>query len=197
MVRETFDLLYILIPTTKSRRERLDKCIASIKEHVKTPHAIVTYENSRGGFVPAIHDMLKGINGVVWAIGDDTIIETDGVDILWQKYHETYPKHDGVCQPDDCLLHGVVITMPMCHARILEKFTYKGYLHWGADAEFTDIMKANNKYTYVPEAVINHKHWVNGQATMDETYSKNNETNDADVELYKQRKKNGFTPLND
>ena len=59
------DLLYILIPTTKSRRDRLAKCIQSIKDNVSIPHAIVTYENSRGGFVPAIHDMLKGINGLV------------------------------------------------------------------------------------------------------------------------------------
>lgn len=193
----TDNLLYILIPTTKSRRERLDVCVRSIKDNVKVPHAIVTYENSLGGFVPAIHDMLKGIDAIVWAIGDDTVVETDGVDKLWIKFNEIYPDASGVVQPDDGILHGGVITMPMCHARTLEKFTYKGYLHWGADAEFTDIMKQMGKYTYVPEAIIGHRHWVNGQAPIDEVYKKSSLTNDADVALYNERKKNNFMPRND
>lgn len=185
------DLLYILIPTTKSRRDRLAKCIQSIKDNVSIPHAIVTYENSRGGFVPAIHDMLKGINGLVWAIGDDTIVDSNGVDVMFNKFKEI-DDNNKVIQPDDTILHGAVITMPMCDARVLERYTYKGYLHWGADVEFTDIIKRQGNYVYMPEVVIKHLHWVNGQAPMDETYARNNKTNDADLALYRERKKNGL-----
>ena len=189
-------MLYICVPTIKSRRDRLEVCVASIKEHVKIPHCIVTYENERGGFVPAIHDMLKGIDGVVWCIGDDTVVQNDAVDILWRRFHDEYPDLDGVVQPDDGIQHERIITMPMCHSKTMQQFTYKGYNHYYADEEFTWHMREAGKYTYVPEAVVEHAHWLNGKAENDEKYTVSMQKNDADKELFIKRMENGFTPLN-
>lgn len=194
---ETKDLLYICIPTIKSRTDRLEKCIQSIKDNVKIPYALVLYENERGGFVPAIHDILKGINGIVWCIGDDSIVIGDAVEKLWTIYNQTYPEKDGVVQPNDGIQGDSLITMPMCHSKIMQKYTYKGYNHWYADNEFTDIMKEQGKFTYVPDAKVDHIHWVNGKVPQDEKYLVSLRKNNEDAELYKKRKANNFEPKND
>lgn len=190
-------MIKILIPTMKERRGRLEQCLASIKEHVKIPHKVMTFENNLGGFVPAIHEMLKHVSGPVFCIGDDTLFIDDSLDRLFAKYQELYPEGDGLVQPDDGILHGSVATMPLCDARTIQKYTYKGYNHWYADEEFTEIMKAKGKYTYVPECKFEHVHWVNKKVEYDPTYAFSMLKNEQDRELFIKRKANNWQPQND
>jgi hypothetical protein len=191
------DILHILIPTHPSRQERLKVCLQSIKEHVTVPHEVIVYENERGGFVPAIHDMLEKVDGIIWAIGDDTVVVDNSVDILFKQFLETYPEHDGVVQPDDGIQHGAIITMPLCHSKTLQKYTFKGYNHWYADNEFTEIMQSMNLYTYLPDCVVDHIHWANKKVAQDESYNVSLRKNEHDHKLYLERKANNYQPRNE
>lgn len=182
----------ILIPTTPERRERLQQTIQSIREHTTQPYRLMIYENNYEGYVKAIHTLLEGVDGLVWCLNDDVILKNDALKILSDKFEELYPQHNGLLQPRDGIQEGNVCTLPFCHSKIMQRFTHKGYHHNFADQEFTLIMKANNLYTYVPEAVVEHKHWINGKAEQDKTYTDSQTRFEKDKELFTNRLNNGF-----
>lgn len=193
-------MIYVCIPTTKERRERLAKCVASIHENAGTPHAIITYENYREGFVGPIHKILEGLrdDALVWCIGDDTILtEPDTLKRLEETFRSIYPDGDGVVNPDDGIQRGAIITMPLCTALTMRRYTYKEYFLNCADNEFTMIMKDRGKYTYVPSVQVEHQHHIVGKAKKDETYSYALSLYPADTELFHKRKARGFLPRND
>jgi hypothetical protein len=76
----------------------------------------------------------------------------------------------------------------------LKKYIHKGYTHFYSDNELTDRLVAEKKYRYVPGAMVEHLHFLNGKAEVDETYKTifNSETNAKDKALYMARKQNGY-----
>lgn len=193
-------MIYVCIPTTKERRERLAKCVASIHQHAGTPHTIVTYENYREGFVAPVHKMLEGLkdDSLVWCIGDDTILtEPDTLKRLEEAFWRAFPNGDGVANPDDGIQRGAIITMPLCQAITMRRYTYKGYFLNYADNEFTILMAGQGRYLYVPEVKVEHQHHVVGKAPRDETYSYAMTLFPADAQLFQERKARGFQPRND
>jgi len=182
----------ILIPTTPERRERLQQTIESIREHTTLPYKLTIYENNYEGYVKAIHTLLDGVDGLVWCLNDDVILKNDAVKILCDKFIELYPKYNGLLQPKDGIQEGNVATLPFCHSKIMKTLTHEGYHHNFADQEFTMRMNAAGLYTYVPEAVVEHNHWINGKAEQDRTYSDSQILFQKDQELFANRLQNGF-----
>ena len=167
-------IIHILIPTTKERRNRLEKCINSIREKAGFPHIISTYENYREGFVLPCYKLLKDLNPetIVWCIGDDTVlIEEDTLARLVAEYEKNYPENDGVVQPNDGIQSGRIITMPLCSAKtMLEKGIHLDFFLSYCDDVFTLIMRKEGKYTYCSEIHVDHQHWSVDKAPLDETY---------------------------
>jgi len=187
----------ILIPTTQERRDRLAKCIDSIRTHTTMPYRLMIYENNGEGYVKAIHTLLEGVQGLVWCLNDDVVLKNDALKILFDKFDELYPKWNGLLQPKDGIQEGNVCTLPFCHSSIMKRLTFKGYHHNFADQEFTIIMKASELYNYVPEAEVEHMHWINGKADKDKTYTDSQILFTKDQELFNKRLQNNFQPKND
>lgn len=188
-------MIYIIIPTTKDRRPRLKELIESIQEHTQNVrHCIVVYENSDGGWVSAILNAIKDINGYCVLLGSDTIVEKDWLKNLWTAFVKAFPDGTGVAEPYNELHGDKICQHPLAHSSTIRKYLHPGYVHWYSDNEFTDRARADGKLIYVPEARIEHKHFTNGKAQVDETYKIvfNPQTNERDRMLYQKRKQNGF-----
>lgn len=185
-------MIYICIPTTKERREQTDRLIASIRENTEMQHSIITYENWDGGWVPAVHNMLDGIDGFVVLLGSDTMVEKGWLEILWKGFCETFPNKDGLAQPYDSINNGGLCQHPLGHSSTIKKYLSKEYIHNFSDNEMTERLIADRKYLYVPESKIKHLHWVNKQAKVDETYKKIMESYEQDRATYIRRKQEGY-----
>lgn len=191
------NLITILIPTTPERRERLAKCIDSIREHTTQPYRLMIYENVGEGYVKAIHTLLEGVQGLVWCLNDDVVLKNNALKILTEKFYELYPHWNGLLQPKDGIQEGNVCTLPFCHSEIMKRFTFKGYHHNFADQEFTIIMNSAGLYTYVPEAEVEHMHWINGKAEKDVTYTDSQVLFEQDQKLFEERLKANFAIKNE
>jgi hypothetical protein len=182
------EIVHILIPTTEERRERLSKCVASIHENAGFPHIISTYENYREGFVKPCYLLLKDLkeDTLVWCIGDDTILaEKDTLKRLVDAYRACYPNNDGVVQPNDGIQGGNIITMPLCSAKtMIEKGIHLDFFLNFCDNIFTEIMRKENKYTYLPDINVDHQHFSQRKSPLDETYAYANTQYDKDRETY-------------
>lgn len=184
-------MIYICIPTTPERRGRLKELLASIEKHTENvPHCVVTYENDRGGWVPAVYDMLDGIDGYVVLLGSDVVVEKDWLLNLSVAYFRAFPNDDGVAEPFN-ELHGPTLCQhPFAHSRTIKKYLDPRFVHFFSDNWFTDQARRDGKLIYVPEAKIEHKHFVNKKAPFDKTYETifNKEVNQKDCELYQKLK---------
>lgn len=188
-------MIYICIPTTPVRRERLKELIASIYEHTTDiQHTIVIYENNDGGWVKAVDNMLKGINGYVVLLGSDVVVKEKWLSTLWERFIKVFPNGDGAAQPYDEINNGRLCQHPLAHSDTIKKYLHLGYIHNFSDNDMTEQLLRDGKYLYVPESRIEHKHVVNKKAPMDETYEVifNKESIEKDKNLFLERRKNGF-----
>lgn len=185
-------MIYICVPTTEERRTQTDRLLKSIRENTKIQHSVVLYENWDGGWVPAVHNMLKGIDGFVVLLGSDVVVKDGWLEILWEKFCEKFPRMDGCAQPYDEINHGALCQHPLGHSATIREYLHEGYIHNFSDNEMTERLIAHDRYLYVPESKIEHLHWVNKKATGDETYKKVMESFERDKILYTKRKQNGF-----
>ena len=188
-------MIYICIPTTKDRRPRLKELLASIEEHTQDiAHCVVYYENWDGGWVPAVHNMLDGINGFVVLLGSDVVVGPGWLSTLWKRFTEVFPLRDGAAQPYDEINGGQLCQHPLAHSDTIKQYLHKGYIHNFSDNDMTECLLRDGKYLYVPEAIIEHKHMVNKKAEPDETYKQvfNKENWAKDKALFDKRKANGF-----
>ncbi len=183
-------MFYVLIPTTKERRPRLEKCINAIRESTcQYPFSIITYENDTdGGWAQALLKMIEGINGVVFLLSDDMIVERDCIQTLYKKYIERFPKFDGMAQPYENFGHGQHGDCPMIHTDTLRPFLEIGYQHY-ADAEISDRLHKQGKYLVVSEAKVFHEHPSQYPELMDETYRKAHSKQQEDMNLFITRMK--------
>lgn len=184
-------MIYVVIATTKGRRERLQKCINAIRESTM-PHALVVYENSDGGCVLATKKAIEGINGEIFLLNDDMIIAPDCLEILAKTYRTLYPNQDGVCQPDDNYHRGIMAVSPYCHTNTIRPFL-EDYIHNGWDGEFSEVMKLKGKYTTVLEAKMDHQHFTKGVSQFDATYALSVATQTRDNALLEKRLADKFS----
>lgn len=181
-------MIYIVIPTTPERRYRTEQLVKSIQENTDIPYVLCVYENNDGGWVKAVYNAIEGINGLVWLLGSDTIVEKDALKTLYNAYTETFPLQDGICEPFN-EMHGETLCQhPFGHSETIKKYLDKRFVHWYSDTYMTLLARKDGKLLYVPEAKIQHNHFVNGKAEVDETYKTifNPETVEKDRLLFKQ-----------
>lgn len=190
-------MIYILIPSTKERRYRLEKCIDAVKKNTKYPLTICTYENERDckdvGWVKAVHKLLDGIKDdqLVFILGDDAIVAPDCIDRLADAYYNL-PKGDYILQPYEEFHKGELATFPFTTAGILKKYIHKGYKHLWSDTELTLVTKYLKMYGIVKEAKVDHQHFLTNPNLMDKTYEATQALNDEDRALFEERAKHNF-----
>lgn len=162
----------ILIPTTPDRRERLAECVKAIQENTDgVDYRVLVYENTIG-WTKAIHKALNGINGFVVVIGNDVKVQKGWLKALKESFEKNFPNDDGIAHPYDEFHNGSLITHPFAHSSTLKKYISTEYFHCFSDNELTIVMKSLGKEVYVPEAKIEHLHYVNKKAPIDETYKR-------------------------
>lgn len=183
-------MIYIAIPSTKERRNRLEKCIEAIKLNTKYPVAICTYENEERckdiGWVKAVHKLLEGINGLVFILGDDAIIEPNCIEKLYEEYIKLPNKEEWLLQPYEQINKGELATFPFAHSDILKTYISKEYNHNFSDTELTEVMKKKGRYLPVLEAKVYHEHFTVG-AKLDETYKKTTDLLEKDRLTFQRR----------
>lgn len=188
-------MIYIVIATTKGRRERLKKCISAIQESTYYPFSLLLYENHDGGCVVATKKAIEGLHAPMFLLNDDMIIAPDCLERLVAAYNRNFPNHDGICQPWDPGARGTCAVAPFGHSDLLRKFM-NGYNHYWWDAELYDVMRARGKYVVVDDAKFIHEHPNYGlPVERDETYRTNVLKFDEDAALYKRRQAAGFPDL--
>lgn len=166
-------MIYIIIPTTKDRRPRTKELVKSIEETSDgIEYAIVIFENELGGWVPAIYKAIEGIDGLVWLLGSDCIVKDGALKTLYETYMNNFPNNDGVCEPYNELHGDKLCQHPFAHSKTIKKYLDKRFTHWYSDNYFTILANNDNKLVYVPDAIIEHNHFINGKAQLDETYVK-------------------------
>ncbi len=164
-------MIHIVIPTTPDRRKRTQELVDSIRQNTTDiEYEIVVFENELGGWVPAVYEALKDINGFVWLLGSDCIVEKDALKILWDGFINRFPDKDGVAEPYNELHNGTLCQHPLGHRDTILKYLDKRFIHWYSDTWFTMQATKDNKLVYVPEAKIQHNHFINGKAEKDATY---------------------------
>lgn len=183
-------MIYILIPHTPDRRERLRETIDSI--HANTDgidYCIVTFENDYGGWARSLLNMMDGIHGLAIILESDTVVEEGWLRVLLDNYKQGF-----ILEPYNELHNGTLCQHPFGHTDLLKKYLNPDYFHSFADNEFHDRAVADGVYRYVPESRIEHRHYVNGKAPNDASYQRiySPEVFEKDRELYQQRKQSKF-----
>ncbi len=164
-------MIYIVIPTTKARRRRTQELVRSIQENSDgMEYSIVIFENELGGWVPAVHKALEGFkdDAIVWLLGSDCIVEKGALYELDFAY--THVKRAIVLEPYNELHGGNLCQHPFGPVRLIKKYLDSRFTHWYSDNLFTDLARRDAALLYVPEARIQHNHFVNGKAPKDSTY---------------------------
>jgi len=177
-------MLSIIIPTTPERRERLNMCLDSIRNS-SVESRIVIYENNKGGYINAVLKAIEDINGIVFVINDDMILDKYCIENLLKEYN------DNLVYPDDEINNGTLATTYMCSADYVRKYLNPVYHHNYCDTELTDIARIQGKLKYVPSAKLEHRHWTTG-APKDSVYERNSKYLNEDRDLYFTRKANNF-----
>lgn len=183
-------MIYVCIPTTKERRQRLEACISAIQQSRTTePFTICVYENSEGGWVRAFRRMLEGIDGLVFNVNVDVIIHPDCLDTLARKYREYFPDEDGAVQPYDQMQEGTAACYAFAHSRVFKEYLHDGYIHYFADIEMRERLAAIGKFRYVPQALTSHFNVEFDRSLDDETYRTARGHAQHDARVYNERKR--------
>ena len=189
-------LIYIVIPTTKERRPRARELLASIEAHTENiRHAVIIYENDDGGWVPAVHNAIAGLNGYCVLLGSDVVVESNWLRVLWDTFIAAFPEGDGAAEPYNEIHGSQLCQHPLAHTATIKKYLHSGYTHCYSDNEFTERARRDGKLIYVPEARIEHKNASIGKSAWDATYERvyNPETSARDRALYERRKANNYS----
>lgn len=181
-------MIKVCIPTTAGRRQRLLECVRAVSENSNYPHEIVIFENSLGGWVMAVREMIKDLGeDPVVVIGDDTLPQPDWLKILVSAYGAKFPNKEGLAQPDDGSHKGRIASYPMATPKYLLKWLYSGYKHNYADKELRNVALSRGEYLWVPESKVIHRHFEKHPELYDDTYALQKNTRDEDRALYHQR----------
>lgn len=114
--------------------------------------------------------LLRG-HEIVGCLSDDFIFFTHGwedIVIHWQE------KHRGICYGNDLLQGRALPTAPFIHKDIIIPLGFTAppeLIHYYIDNYWLDLGLRLEKIMYLPQVIIEHKHWSSGKSKKDETYS--------------------------
>jgi hypothetical protein len=183
-------MIYVLIPTTKERREKLQKCLDAIRDSICTePITTCIYENSDSGCVEAEHKLFSGFKDdtLAFILNDDMVVEPDCIQKLFDAYEWDY-----VLQPYENTNFGNLASSPFASIKTLRQYIHKDYLHNYNDRELTEVAKMLGIYKKVLDAKLVHEHFSTGATQIDQTYMKNRDSKEKDKQLYELRKSINF-----
>jgi len=185
-------MITVIIPTTPERRANALDCARLVMARSGIPCRVTIFENTLGGWVPAVLAAIEDIDGYVALIGTDVEVEQDWLRILSDAFFKGFPNGDGIAEPFN-ELHGPTLCQhPLAHAKTIRKYLHRGYLHNFSDNEMTIRALRDHKLIFVPAARIKHHHWTNRRAPMDQTYQVAMASHEQDKLLFQRRLAAGF-----
>lgn len=161
---------------------------------ISVHHNIRVYVGVSGTKIKAVNrDMeVAPFFDILLLASDDMIPIVGGYDeIIRTTMHKHYPTTDGVLWFNDGLQGNGLNTLPIMGRAYYRRFGYiynPLYKTLWCDKEFTDISIRLGRQTYFSQVIIEHRHFINGKAEVDETYIKNNTGSEEDTEVYNSRK---------
>jgi len=124
---------------------------------------------------------------------DDMIPVIEGYDeIIRSKMRMHYPSTDGVLWFNDGFQGNGLNTLPIMGRKYYQRFGYiynPVYKTAWCDNEFTQVSKLLGKQTYFSQIIIEHQHFINGKAPIDETYLRNDNGLDTDGDEFTKRRR--------
>lgn len=108
---------------------------------------------------------------IVGCLSDDFIFHTKGWEdeiIGWQK------ENRGICYGNDLLQGASLPTAPFIHTSIIKSLGYAAppeLIHYFIDNYWMELGMRLDKIKYLPEILIEHKHWSAGKSEKDAVYS--------------------------
>lgn len=183
-------MITVILPSTPERVDRRRECLLSLTMNAGMPFNLHMYISEKEGWVKSVHKALRGIEGLCVIIGDDMVFGKDWLKILYESYMKQFPEMDGLAQPYDEIHRGKLAVCPCAPAHLLREMIYKGYKHNFSDTELTVRMQSKNKYLYVPESIVEHKHYLLGKSKKDNTYSFSQKFYERDKKIYEKRNPN-------
>jgi hypothetical protein len=112
-----------------------------------------------------------------------------------ELFEEHYPHLDGCLHFDDAYSHERVCTLPVMGRRIYDRFGqvyHSDYKSLFCDDEYTEVLQALGRLTYVNEILIEHMHPAAGKAKKDALYLRNDALYAADEIVCKRRREMKF-----
>src|ERR1035437_1774101 len=91
--------VYVVVPTTKERRPRLQKMIESVRASDYPNVTLVIHEGVHPGYVSAVHEAVKDLNGLCFFINDDMVIASNCIPLLVWAFQKHFPDQLGVVSP--------------------------------------------------------------------------------------------------
>lgn len=183
-------MIYVVIPSTASRKERRKKCIEAL-EKSKINYSLVIYEGMHGGVAAAAREAISGIDGEIFLLNDDMIVSENCLVDLKNTYDIKFPQKDGVCQPVDSIRAGTISVCPYGHTKTIKPFLEE-YNHYFWDAEIAKKLKQIDKYIIVQSAKVTHEHHSvkNLNIKIDATYISNSKNWLKDRSIFFKKMKN-------
>lgn len=123
---------------------------------------------------------------------DDMVPAINGYgERIVKGFREHFPHHDGALHFDDGYAHESVCTIPILGRRLYDQLGYiyhPAYESLYCDNEYTKILQSLGRIVYLPESVIEHRHFVTGKAECDALYERNEALGGRDQRVYNDRK---------
>lgn len=104
---------------------------------------------------------------------------------------EHWPHFDGALHFNDGHQRKNLCTLPILGRRLYDQFGYvydPAYRSLFCDREYTDVLQATGRLTYIDEKLIEHRHHVWGRAEKDALYDRNDALEEADRATFEKRK---------
>ena len=191
----------LVILPSRSRPEKVDVAVKALQEHSRISDICVAIDDDQAGLYPRLDGVIYEVNPrlrmngtlnlvarkfapsykSIYFLGDDHIVRTEGWDEL--LYASIKERGYGLSYGDDLLQGKQLATAVMISSNIVEILGYMAppkLIHLYMDNFWMSLGQALNCLTYVPEAVIEHMHYVAGKSEKDEQYAEVNSS-----EMYK------------
>ena len=186
-------MIYCLIPTTPDRNKRLLETIESIQKSVcnQRVQVLIDYNNYEG-FVRSALRLVNSIDGLCMIVPNDVILGADAIQQCYNAYIKNFPDNDGLVGWTDGLMEIEYMCFPFAHSRTLRELINPVYFHNFSDREWTEIMKARERYFPITTPLCIHNHYSRKPELLDKTYQVNEDSSSRDGKIYWERFKNGF-----
>ena len=185
----------LVILPTRSRPDKAEEAVALLKEHSRISDICVAIDDDQSDLYPRIDDVIYEVNPrlrmngtlnlvatkyadkyeTIYFLGDDHHVRTKGWDEL--LYAPIKARGYGLAYGDDRLQGKNLATAVMMSTNIIRILGYMAppkLIHLYMDNFWMNLGQALDCLYYVPEAVIEHMHYLAGKSEQDAQYAEVN-----------------------